>query len=332
MKNHHSCTFSIGVPAFKGRFLQECIESILAQTFRDFELIIINDCSPEALDEIIGRYDDRRISYYKNPTNVGAEHVIQNWNKCLAKASGEFFILMGDDDMMEPDYLKEFLKVIHKYPTLDVYHCRSQIIDENSDTVTLTPSWPEFETIYDNIWHRINNGKRVQFISDFVFRTSFLREKGGFYDLPLAWGSDEITSYIACGIKGIAHTNKPVFKYRRSRINITSTGSPESKMKAIGLEQKWLNEFLLTPPSCSVNFILYKDINRIVDKHIQRKRIQVISASLKKSFWRNSGKWIYHSGKYNTSVTEVFYAMMIRIYHDLRINNRKEQNLQNNEV
>ena len=325
MNNHHSCTFSIGVPAYKGRFLQECIDSLLAQTVQDFELIIINDCSPEALDEIIGRYDDRRISYYKNPKNIGAEHVVQNWNKCLEKASGEYFILMGDDDMMEPDYLEEFLKLIHKYPTLDVYHCRSQIIDENSIPVTLTPSCPEFETVYDNIWHRINNGKRAQFISDFVFRTSFLRTNGGFYNLPLAWGSDEITSYMACGIKGIAHTNKPIFKYRRSRFNITSTGNPEIKLQAINLEQKWFKEFLISEPTCSQDSILYKDINRIVRNYIKRKKVFVVSTSLKVNFWRNIGKWILNSRKYNLSVPEVFYAIMIRVFHDMRSSSKEYQ-------
>lgn len=323
MIDDRKCTFSIGIPAYKSKFFKECIDSILAQSFQHFELIIINDCSPEPLDQIVETYQDHRISYFKNPVNIGAEHVVENWNKCLEKAGGEYFILMGDDDMMEPDYLEEFMRLIRKFPELDVYHCRSLIIDEHSNPITLTPSLPEFETIYDNIWHRINNGKRDQFTSEFVYRTSFLRENEGFFKLPLAWGSDDITAYIACGQKGIAHINKPVFKYRRSRINITSTGNPDSKMLAINLEHQWLNNFLTKEPDCFIDNVLYKDINQIVEKHIQRKRVQVISASLKANFWQNTSKWIYHSRKYNTSVPEIMYAMMVRIIQDMRLNTTK---------
>ncbi|MBC5773716.1 glycosyltransferase family 2 protein [Pontibacter sp. KCTC 32443] len=297
-------------------FLSECIKSILTQKYTNFELIIIDDFSPDRLETTINQFRDDRIRYYRNSQNIGGKNVINNWNKCLEKASGEFFILMGDDDMMEPDYLEEFEKLIKKYPDLNVYHCRSQIINEKSETITFTPSWPEFETLYDNIWHRINNGKRDQFISDFVYRTKFLKMNGGFVNLPLAWGADDITAYVACGTKGIAHTNKPIFKYRKNSLSITSTGNPEMKMRAIDLEQKWFEDFLLKQPECNYDYILYKDINRKVHQHIRRKKLQVISLSLKSDFWKNAGRWIYSSRKYNISVVNILYAMLIRVVHD----------------
>lgn len=58
--------FSIIVPAFKKQFLKECIDSILAQSYDNFEVIIINDHSPQDLDVIINNYKDERIRYYKN--------------------------------------------------------------------------------------------------------------------------------------------------------------------------------------------------------------------------------------------------------------------------
>lgn len=56
--------FSITIPAYKAKFLKECIDSILSQTYNDFELIIVNDASPEYLDSIINGYSDSRIRYY----------------------------------------------------------------------------------------------------------------------------------------------------------------------------------------------------------------------------------------------------------------------------
>jgi len=58
--------FSVTVPAYKPQYLVECIDSILAQTYKNFELIIINDASPLDLGIMIVRYDDPRIRYYKN--------------------------------------------------------------------------------------------------------------------------------------------------------------------------------------------------------------------------------------------------------------------------
>ena len=86
--------FSVTVPAYKAQFLAECIDSILAQTYKNFELIIVNDASPQDLDSIVSKYDDQRIRYYKNKVGFGAEHVVGNWNKCLEYATGDYVIVL----------------------------------------------------------------------------------------------------------------------------------------------------------------------------------------------------------------------------------------------
>ena len=95
--------FSIIIPAYKPNFLKECIDSILAQTYEDFELIIVNDDSPYDLDSIIGLYNDLRICYHKNRTNYGAIDMVNNWNHCLEFVTGEYVINMGDDDKLLPN-------------------------------------------------------------------------------------------------------------------------------------------------------------------------------------------------------------------------------------
>jgi len=64
--------FSFVLPAYKATFLKEAIESILAQTYGDFELIIVDDASPEDLGSIVGSFHDSRISYHRNAVNIGA--------------------------------------------------------------------------------------------------------------------------------------------------------------------------------------------------------------------------------------------------------------------
>ena len=255
-KEKGAVLFSIGIPAFKARFLPECIESILIQTYQNYELIILNDCSPDDIKSIVAGYNNNRIRYLENDVNVGAEHVIDNWNKCLYLAKGEYFVLMSDDDKMEPDYLEEFMKLIEKYPELDVYHCRSKIINEHSVAYELTLSCPEYESTYNYIWHVLNS-KRNKFISDFVFRSSALIGKNGFYKLPLAWSSDYVTAFMSSGDKGIAHHRKALFNYRISPYNITATSNIDLKRKAVISYEGWLGEFLEKKPVTEEDKIIY---------------------------------------------------------------------------
>lgn len=239
--------FSIGIPAYKEKFLEKCVESILNQTYENFELIIVNDCSPQDLNLIVKKFDDKRIKYFENKKNVGAENVVNNWNKCLEHATGDYFVLMGDDDFMETNYLQDFLSLINKYPKLNVYHCRSNIIDEKNKVIEYTPSWPEYEELHETLWHRVC-GLRKQYISDFVFKTQHLKKNEGFFYLPLAWGSDDITVFRACIDKGIAHTNKALLNYRINDLSITSTGNNLVKLDTYSNYYGWIKDTIYKLP------------------------------------------------------------------------------------
>ena len=67
--------YSFVLPAYKARFFREAIESILNQTYSEFELIIVNDASPEDLDSIVNSYSDERIRYYRNKENIGGRDI-----------------------------------------------------------------------------------------------------------------------------------------------------------------------------------------------------------------------------------------------------------------
>lgn len=301
--------FTIGIPAFKSLFLRECIDSIIAQTYRNFELIIVNDKSPENIDLIVNDYQDERIHYYKNEKNTGAEHVVDNWNKCLSYAKGEYFILMGDDDKMETNYLEEFNRLINQHPNLGVYHCRVKVINENSDFLQLTEARPEFESVYSMIWYRMNG--RLQYISDFAYRTDILKNNGGFYKLPLAWASDDISAYIAAQETGIANTNKYVFNYRENRSTITSTGNINLKLYAIQSEQDWIENFLEThtPRNEEEEFLAIMIRNRLY-KHFIKKKVLTISLFFNKSGVLKGLIWsLKHKSNHKLQITIILYAL-----------------------
>lgn len=300
--------FSICIPAFKVKFLKECIDSILNQSYGNFELIVLDDCSPYNIEEVVSSYTDTRLSYYKNESNVGSENLVENWNKCLEMSTGDFLIIMGDDDMLEPSYLDEFLILINKYPALDVFHCRSKIINDKNEVKLLTPSWPEYESVYDNIWHRIT-AKRDQYISDFVYRVDSLRSKGGFYFMPLAWGSDDITSFILATEKGIAHTNEPVFRYRSHDSSITSTGKIDLKLKANTMYFLWLDSFLKQPPLLESDQIMHKELKNNFKIYLRRRNVSALTKSMTGDF---SSGWhlVKVFKRYQLPLSDVVYIIL----------------------
>lgn len=248
--------FSILIPAYKSLYLAECIESIINQTYKNFELIIVDDNSPEDLNSIVNHYDDERIRYYKNDVNFGALNVVDNWNKCLSFAVGDYVICMGDDDRLLPNCLSEYLRLIDKYAGLNVYHALTQLIDEDGSVFGIQEPRPEYEDVFSLMYCRWNG--RKQYIGDFLFERKELVRKGGFYKLPLACGSDDVTVYMAAKDTGIANSQIPLFQYRENKNTISRTGNRRQTIKALFLMQKWCERFLMDNDCNNIIASLYR--------------------------------------------------------------------------
>ncbi len=101
---------SVCVPTYNfAAFLPQAIESILCQTFSDFELLVVDDCSTDNSAEVVDRYvaRDRRVRMIVNSRNVG---MVRNWNVCTSEARGEYIkFVFADDFLTSPDALKRLL-------------------------------------------------------------------------------------------------------------------------------------------------------------------------------------------------------------------------------
>lgn len=94
---------SVLIPVYNAApYLKACVDSILNQTFADFELILLNDASTDDSEKIIRGFDDARIRYYKNETNLG---ISGSRNKLMDLAQGEYLAVMDNDDLSLPDRL-----------------------------------------------------------------------------------------------------------------------------------------------------------------------------------------------------------------------------------
>jgi len=100
---------SVCIPAYNGaEFIGEAIRSVLGQSFGDFELVVIDDCSTDGTVEVARGFGDSRIRLIVNPNNLGQ---CENWNKALAEAGGEFFKLLPQDDFLYPDCVRRQVEV-----------------------------------------------------------------------------------------------------------------------------------------------------------------------------------------------------------------------------
>jgi len=126
---------SIGLPVYNGdRFLGEAIESVLAQTFCDFELLISDNGSTDSTSAISSRYaaQDARIRHLRQDTNQGASW---NFNHVFEQSSGEFFVWLAHDDVWHPDFLRSGVDSFDADPSVVLAFSNVTLIDEQSEPI-----------------------------------------------------------------------------------------------------------------------------------------------------------------------------------------------------
>ena len=105
---------SICIPTYNGsQYIEKCIESCLAQSYRNIEIIVCDDCSSDSIVNVLNPYlkKDYRITFYQNEKNLG---LVGNWNKCMNYASGEYIKLLFQDDWMDVNAIEEFVEIANK--------------------------------------------------------------------------------------------------------------------------------------------------------------------------------------------------------------------------
>ncbi len=102
---------SILIPSYNHQdYIEQCINSILSQTYTNFELIIVDDCSTDKTAEIILNITDKKLNFFQNKFNKGMNSSL---NEAFRHAHGDFITILGSDDFFEPHYLEEFVKFIN---------------------------------------------------------------------------------------------------------------------------------------------------------------------------------------------------------------------------
>ncbi|MEC4815823.1 MAG: glycosyltransferase family 2 protein, partial [Scytonema sp. PMC 1069.18] len=108
---------SVCIPTFNRiNLLPVAIDSVLQQTYQDFELIVCDDGSVDGTPEFMSQYTDSRIKYIRHPQNIGKSN---NMRSGFDAATGEYFIKFDDDDRLTPEFLARTSVILDKDPSID---------------------------------------------------------------------------------------------------------------------------------------------------------------------------------------------------------------------
>ena len=211
---------SIALTTYNGEhFISEQIDSILNQTWTDFELIICDDCSNDSTFEILKEYaqKDHRIKVFKNEKNLG---FLKNFEKTILLCSGEYIALSDQDDIWLDNHLEVLINNIGNYTLIGG---NAILVDSNNSDlgITLLKSLPvdyipesqsdfEFHLLHENFLQ----GAAVLFKKELVEKAIPFPQGIKFHDWWL--------SLVACSDKGITYIDVPILRYRQHGSNVTT--------------------------------------------------------------------------------------------------------------
>lgn len=219
---------AIVIPAYKIEFFDSVLKGLANQSNKNFNIYIGIDASKDDFETIIDRYKSAVNIYYKRfEQNLGGKDLVAQWNRCINLIRGEQWIwLFSDDDIVEPDCVEYFYKELQNGASYDLYHFNVDIINEKSQIVKHTKSYPDVIDAMSFLKKK-NTARLDSFVVEYIFRRSTFEQLGGFQHFDMAWGTDIATWAKIGRTKGIKTITGAKVLWRQSSLNITPANSKQ---------------------------------------------------------------------------------------------------------
>ena len=232
---------SVIVPVYQvEKYISACIQSILAQTYRDFELIIVDDGSRDRSAQIAedllkeSREHSFRIVHTENKGVSAAR------NTGLSMAKGDYIIMVDADDVLSPDFLQEFVDMMEKHPGLNIYSCGFSVVCE--DNRQIFAEQPQGERILH--WDEAQSvflDRKVRFLLPaLLLSREFVQKNGICFDEAVRYSEDVqfIWRCVAYNRGDVCHSHKKLYNYvLHSGSTMTASGIPKILTCFGGLER-----------------------------------------------------------------------------------------------
>lgn len=234
---------TIGIPTLnRSAYLLTALHSALAQGYLNVEVVVSDNASSDDTVQLVSELTDPRIKLLRQPQNIG---LIPNFNACLAAATGEFFLMLSDDDVLEPAAIEKlvlpFLQGAHGLSpdSIGITWCACDIINSDGASIWTTSSGPAHESSV-SMMTALFSGTRGPRLASVLLRTQDARSVGSyshrFGDLcdTSNWGQ------VALAYPNVVCIQQPLVKYRMhakagtAAKNVTAEQKPPAKGNVSG--------------------------------------------------------------------------------------------------
>src|SRR6185437_6795665 len=213
---------SFVVPCYKlAHLLRECVNSILSQTYKDFEVLIMDDCSPDTTAEVAASFNDSRVQHVRNQANLGH---IANYNKGIGLSRGKYVWLISADDCLRRPYLLEkYVNVMEAHPEVGFAFCPAVKLRDGKEVGTCDYSViSNHDSIFPGpeLLRKLVHENIIVAASGLVRRQCY--DKAGMFPLDMPWGGDW---YLWCSfalISDAAYFAEPMVCYREHQLSMTN--------------------------------------------------------------------------------------------------------------
>jgi len=203
--------FSIVIPVYNGaNFIASAMDSVLAQGYKDFNLIVLENHSSDATIDIVSGYKDKRIILVTSQRTLSIE---ENWARILDLELNDYLTILSHDDLFHPDFLDKMSTLIQDMPQASVYQSHFYLIDEKGQKIRCCQPIPKVES-GEEFLHALHRFERDSFGTGYVVRSSDYKQMGGFPPLPRLLYADDYTWYKLASLSYKVCHPEHLFSYR----------------------------------------------------------------------------------------------------------------------
>lgn len=226
--------FSIFLPVKNGgSYLPLCVESILAQSIQDFDLVILENQSTDGTAEWLQSLEgkDSRVKVITSDLPLSME---DNWKRILSIRKNELMTIVGHDDLLDQDFLEEIYLSILEEPTASLYLTHYRLIDSNGKFIRYCSPNPKQESAAEFLAARMA-GIRDSFGTGYVMRSKQYDEIGGFPNYPNLMYADDALWLKIMGTNFKKTSPRVCFSYRVHSRSVS--GAPNQDALFFGLKE-----------------------------------------------------------------------------------------------
>lgn len=293
---------SICIPTYNyAHYLRQAINSCLSQSYKQIELIIVDDASTDNSGELIRSFNDSRIRFLENPVRLG---LVENWNKTLSLVRGEIVKFLFADDYLVEDAIERIVKVFEN-PDVALVFSAATVVDAQGKQTYVHQPYPKERHLrgLDEIKRCLKKGNYIGGPSSVAIRTSIM-ERAGRFDEALRFHAD-LQMWLRIMLKGDAYFLAEPLVYIRQH-----EGSETSRLEETGQIPKETLKFLIR---CLQNeqlrsLLSESETSELIDQYVNLSISELLRTTKSRPYW--TGWKILATGARKSRILPYLYKVL----------------------